>query len=182
MSTLEIETERVDDIPLLMAQVQKMGIAEILDEVIKSHGNRRGLSVGEIVEIWLSYILSEGDHRMMVVEDWVSNKVRLFSELLGKKVRDKDFTDDRLADVLKGLSDDEQWESIEIKLGQKVLQVYELMDADRVVRLDSTSVSGYHQITEAGLFQYGYSKDHRPDLAQYKVMLATLDPMGLPIV
>jgi transposase len=43
-------------------------------------------------------------------------------------------------------------------------------------------VSGHHQVTENGLFQHGYSKDHRPDLAQYKVMLATLDPMGLPLV
>ena len=29
---------------------------------------------------------------------------------------------------------------------------------------------------EEGLFQRGHSKDHRPDLAQLKLMLATLDP------
>ncbi len=32
-----------------------------------------------------------------------------------------------------------------------------------------------------GLFQQGHSKDHRPDLAQVKIMLATLDPLGLPL-
>ena len=32
------------------------------------------------------------------------------------------------------------------------------------------------------MFQFGHSKDHRPDLAQAKVMLATLDPLGMPLV
>ena len=27
----------------------------------------------------------------------------------------------------------------------------------------------------------GHSKDHRPDLAQLKIMLSTLDPIGMPI-
>ena len=40
----------------------------------------------------------------------------------------------------------------------------------------------YEVITEEGLFQYGHSKDHRPDLPQLKVMLATLDAMGMPLV
>ena len=49
------------------------------------------------------------------------------------------------------------------------------------VRLDSTTASGYWEVTEDGLFQFGHSKDRRPDLPQVKVMLATLDPLGLPI-
>jgi transposase len=32
------------------------------------------------------------------------------------------------------------------------------------------------------LLQFGHSKDHRPDLPQVKVMLASLDPVGLPLV
>jgi len=35
-------------------------------------------------------------------------------------------------------------------------------------------------VTEDGLFQFGHSKDHRPDLPQLKVLLATLDPLGMP--
>ncbi len=123
MNALEIQTERVDDIPLLMAQQQKMGITEILDQVIKRHGNRHGLSVGPILAIWLSYILSEGDHRMVVVEDWISSRLTLFSDLIGKPIVPKDFTDDRLADVLEKLADDEIWEAVETQLGQRMIQV-----------------------------------------------------------
>ena len=51
------------------------------------------------------------------------------------------------------------------------------------MRLDSTSVSVYHDATtDESLFQQGHSKDHRPDLRQFKAMLATLDPLGLPLV
>jgi transposase len=36
-------------------------------------------------------------------------------------------------------------------------------------------------VSEAGLFQYGVSKDHRPDLPQLKLILASLDPLGMPV-
>jgi transposase len=97
---------------------------------------------------------------------------------LGDPVQTKDFTDDRLADVLRDLSDDETWEAIEIQLGQQLVRVYDLQR--QPVRLDSTTVGVYHQVEEEGLFQYGHSKDHRPDLPQFKVMLGSLDPLGLP--
>ena len=60
-----------------------------------------------------------------------------------------------------------------------MVRVYDLR-AERV-RVDSTTASGYWQVTEDGLFQFGHSQDQRPDLPQLKVMLATLDPLGLPV-
>lgn len=54
-------------------------------------------------------------------------------------------------------------------------------EAKRAVRLDSTTASGYWHVTPEGLFQLGHSKDHRPDLPQVKVMLATLSPLGVPV-
>ena len=36
-------------------------------------------------------------------------------------------------------------------------------------------------MTEDGLFQWGHSKDHRPDLPELKVMQAALDPLGMPL-
>ena len=46
MAEIEIQTERVDDIPLLVKQQQKMGIGEIIDAVITPHWRRQGLSGG----------------------------------------------------------------------------------------------------------------------------------------
>jgi transposase len=49
------------------------------------------------------------------------------------------------------------------------------------VRLDRTTASGSGAVTPEGLFQLGPSKDQRPDVPQVKVMLSTLDPLGLPL-
>jgi len=42
-------------------------------------------------------------------------------------------------------------------------------------------VSSYADVNEEGLLQLGHSKDHRPDLPQVKIALATLDPFGVPL-
>jgi transposase len=71
----------------------------------------------------------------------------------------------------------------QIKLGRQIIRAYEL--PTKIVRTDTTSFSVNHEKqsdTEENLLRYGYSKDKRPDLLQYRQLLATLDPMGMPLV
>src|SRR5256884_6681807 len=56
---LTITTERVDDIPLLLAQMQRMGLARLLDAHFPTHGNRQGLSLGVVTTIWVTHLLSQ---------------------------------------------------------------------------------------------------------------------------
>lgn len=179
MAGVQIYTERIDDVPLLVQQQYRMGIPEMVDEVVRPHGNRNGLSVGLTTSFWLTYILSQADHRMSEVESWAAGLQETLSALATEPVRVKDFTDDRLADILRLFSHDETWEAIEEGVGQRLMRVYDLKPGP--VRLDSTSVAVYHDPEGSVLFEYGHSKDHRPDLAQFKVMLATLDPLGMPL-
>lgn len=70
---------------------------------------------------------------------------------------------------------------------QHVLRLFQTMPCkqatfEMTLRLDTTSASGYWAVSENGLFQFGHSKHHRPDLAQAKLMLAALDPLGMPLV
>jgi transposase len=81
--------------------------------------------------------------------------------------------------VLDALAQPEGWQRFEAALNRRLIRVYQL--EPRRVRLDSTTASGYWSVSEDGLFQLGYSKDHRPDLPQLKVMLSALDPLGLPL-
>src|SRR5438445_11611686 len=62
-SDLVIITERVDDVALLIGQMVKMGLPEVLDRHIPRHWTQRGLSWGWTAVIWLAYILTEGDQR-----------------------------------------------------------------------------------------------------------------------
>ena len=177
---LTIRTERVDDIPLLLAQMQRMGIAGLLDKHFPTHGNRQGLSLGELTIIWLTHVLSEADHRMNRVQPWAERRLETLRGCSAESLEVRDLADDRLADVLGHLSDDEHWRAFEQELTGQLVRVYDLR-AD-CVRLDSTTASSYGAVSEDGLLQLGHSKDHRPDLPQLKVMLATLDPLGMPLV
>src|SRR6266487_1269282 len=72
---LNIITERVDDIPLLLEQMQRMGLPTLLDAHFPIHGNWQGLSLGWVSTIWLSSIVSRGDHRLVHVESWVAQRL-----------------------------------------------------------------------------------------------------------
>lgn len=179
MDKWTIHTERIDDIPLLIAQMERMGLPELLDHFFPTHGNWRGLSLGWVATIWLAHILSEGDHRLSHVQPSVAQLLQTLETCVGRPIRALDFSDDRLADILTALGQDEPWEAFEAALNQRLVRVYDLNP--QRVRLDSTTASGYGRVTPNGLFQFGPSKDHRPDLPQVKVMLTTLDPLGMPL-
>src|ERR1700704_98955 len=174
-----IITERVDDIPLLIEQMQRMGLPTLLDNHFPTHGNWTGLSLGWVSTIWLSSMLSRGDHRMVHVEPWVAKRLWTLRVATGQAVRRVDFTDDRLEIVLRHLSDDTRWAAFESALNQHTVRVYDL--STERVHVDSTSASAYAVVTEGGLFQLGHSKDDRPALPQVKVMQAVLDPLGMPL-
>jgi transposase len=177
--TLTIRSERVDDIPLLLTQLDHMGVQPLLDEHFPTHGNWVGLSLGWVTVLWLTHILSEADHRLNHGQPWAAQRLHTLRGATGQQVHPLDLSDDRLAAVLEALSDDKRWQAFEGALTEQLLRVYNLQPER--VRLDSTTASGYWCVTEDGLFQFGPSKDHRPDLPQVKVMLSVLDPLGLPV-
>jgi len=177
---LTIINERVDDIPVLLAQQERMGIQPLLDKYFPTHGNWQGISLGWVTVIWLAQILSQGDHRLNHVQPWVEQRLETLSRSTGQAIRALDFSDDRLGEVVEALNDPEQWEAFEGALNGRLLRVYDL-NPERV-RHDGTTASGYWTITPDGLFQLGHSKAHRPDLPQVKLMVSALDPMGMPVV
>ena len=168
--------ERVDDIPLLIGLAQKLRLPEIMDKHLGNHGNHQGLSNGWLATVWIAYILSEGDHRKYSVEDWVEKHKQALEKLIRQPIRQVEFNDDRLGIVLRRLSQPSAWESLEADLWSSTVAVYEIGISG--VRLDSTTVTGYHTPTGDSVMQYGYSKDHRPDLPQLKLMAAAAEPSG----
>ena len=176
---INITTERIDDFPLLLEVMMRLGLPGLIDQHLKRHGLHQGLSWGWISAIWLAHILTESDHRKLPVQAWVRQAGETIERITGMKVGELDFTDDRLTLLLRRLSQPATWQSIEMELGQNILRVYEIKA--KQVRLDPTTVSGYHAGGEDSLFEFGHSKDD-PTLRQVKVMVAALDPLGLPLV
>lgn len=170
--------ERVDDLPVLFGLLQQMSIQANLDAVIVAHGNWQGLTPGWVITIWLIHILSEQNHCMEPVQEWVAKRLMTLHRLSGQEVRALDFSDDRLALCLKELSKPQVWHAIEAQLGAILIRVYRLRP--EIVRLDATVGRVGHNPAEHTLFKVGKAKNGSYE-TQYKMMLASLDPLGLPI-
>ena len=174
--------ERVDDIPVLLATLARLHVAEILDRHFPtSHLWKGELTFGEVACVWIAFITSQGDHRLCQLQPWAENNLQTLQAVLGKTVRPLDFQDDRLAHMLDHLADDDDdaWQDCEVDLNQHTVRVYNL--DTNLFRVDTTTANSYVEtLAELGLFQFGHSKD-RDDQPQIKVAMATLDPLGLPV-
>jgi transposase len=177
-TSLHVTTERIDDFVLLLHVMMRLNLPAILNRHLPRHWLQQGLDWGWVTTIWLAHILSQGDHRKLTVRDWVRQARYTLQHTTGLLLRDTDFTDDRLTIVLRELSNPAYWHAIEQDLAQHTIRVYHL--TPQRVRVDATTVSGFHSGSPNGLLQFGHSKDD-PALRQVKVMLATLDPLGLPL-
>ena len=167
----------VDELPLLHQIISDLGIQESIDSVIPQHGNWSGLSVGHITCLWLTYILSQHDHRLHTVEDWSESRLDLLRVLVGDTgVSSYDFTDDKLGLVLDKISDAGVWSQIEGQINEKSLSIYRFGSSEDVptFRLDAAPMQSHGKIEAGGLLQRGYHKQHA-NIGQLKVKLCTLD-------
>lgn len=183
IDNIETQIENVDQLPVIYGLLQKMNLQAILDRTIEPHGNWQGLSIGWVVAIWLMHILSQHTHQMDCVQPWVGKHLVVLRKLTGQKVTVLDFTDDRLALCLRYLSPVDTWFELEHRLTRGVIQVYDLkkkLPARWLMRLDATVGSVGHDATNHTLFQVGKAKNGLY-ATLYKMMVASLDPLGIPV-
>lgn len=178
--------EYLDDLPVLGHYLLNGELVDLLNAHFPDHGSWQGLNGGKLGVGWLMYILSEGDHRLCHVEDWAEKRLDALGSILGEaSLRKIDFCDDRLGRLLDRYSDDEKWRRFEIDFGSNLLQVYQLCEmgagqkSPAVIRTDSFNAPQYR--TPNDLFRFGYSKHRRADQPFCKVMIASLDPMAMPL-
>ncbi len=180
---MKSKIERIDDIPLLVAGFEKSELSQLLNHYFPDHGNWQGTDGGKVTVGFLTYILSCSDHRISYVEDWAKDRIITLRHCLGDKdLRSKDFTDDKLTNLLERFSDEERWSKFEHAHNQRLINVYQLELGEEPIRLDAMITQSHRSISEDGAdFQYGHSKQHRADLPQLKTMVASLDPMAMPL-
>jgi transposase len=112
------------------------------------------------------------------VETYLKGMHHTLSHLTAQVIAPLDFSDDRLSHLLAHLSQPTYWHQIERDLKARSIEVYAL--SQDVIRCDATTVSGAHEVTTGGLVQFGHSKDD-PTRPQIKVMMGSLDPLGMPL-
>src|SRR3954467_6877402 len=172
--------EAVADLPVLWATFQRLDLPATLDRHFPAPLHWTGpLTPGDVLAVWLLFLVSQGDHCLNHVEPWVAQHHGTLSALLGKEVRPACTHDDRLADWLTRPSVSDSFRVLERDLNQQTIRVYQL--PTDLVRIDATTANSYAAIlSEQGLLQFGHSKDD-PDRPRLKIAAAILDPLGLPL-
>jgi transposase len=175
-----LRVEVVADLPVLWATLQGLDFPATVDRHFPPPPHWKGpLSPGEVLAIWLLFLVSQGDHCLNHVEPWVAQHRGTLSALLGKEVLPNCAHDDRLADWLTRLGGSDSFSGLERDLNQQTIRVYQL--PTDTVRIDTTTANSYAEIlSEQGLLQFGHSKDD-PDRPQLKIAAGVLDPLGLPL-
>jgi transposase len=184
MNTTEprlVSVETPGDLPVLWSVAGRIGLVGLLDSHLPPPPLWKGpLTAGEVISLWLLFVLSQGDHCLSHVASWVEQHQFTLSALTGKTVRASDFHDDRLADLLNRISVDGVWRAFESDLNRQTIRVYQL--PAELVRIDTTTANSYADVvSEQGLLQFGHSKDD-PSRPQLKIATAILDPLGMPLV
>jgi transposase len=175
-----LRVEVVGDLPVLWATLQRLDLPATLDRHFPAPLHWKGpLTPGEVLALWLLFLVSQGDHCLNHVEPWVAQHQGTLSALLGKTVLPVHAHDDRLADWLSRLGTGTSFSVLERDLNQQTIRVYQL--PTDLVRIDATTANSYAEVlSEQGLLQFGHSKDD-PDRPQLKIAAAVLDPLGLPL-
>ncbi|MEI7834607.1 MAG: IS1634 family transposase [bacterium] len=167
--------DRLDDIPFLVEVLRQLKLDEILEEHVGTHGNTRLLmdaANGLALLIWMVYLLSEGEHRKVVVTEWVEEHASVLSAALGTTITAADFSDDRLSTLLCRLQRTSCWEGIETAFFFRMLMVYD--PGIERIHLDATTGYGFHTHNEEGLMRFGFAKSGTPSgRTQVKLMAAT---------
>src|SRR5437763_8786168 len=135
-----VRVEVVADLPVLWATLGRLDLPATLDRLFPAPPHWKGpLSPGEVLAVWLLFLLSQADHCLSHVQPWAAQHHGTLSALLGKEVLPVALHDDRLADWLDRLGAGDSFAALERDLNQQTIRDYHL--PTDLVRLDTTTAN-----------------------------------------
>jgi transposase len=178
---VEYQTERLDHLGIVAGVCQEAGIAEWLDK--QAGETRRSVSVGKATVAMVLNGLGFSNRQLYLVPQYFANKP--VEHLLGEGISADMLNDDCLGRTLDWLYEHD----VTTLFAGLALQARRRFGiAAQHLHIDTTSfsVSGDYATQEEGdpvplAITYGYSRDHRADLKQWMLALATTHDGDVPI-
>jgi transposase len=178
---VEYQTERLDHLGIVAGVCQEAGIAEWLDT--QAGEDRRSVSVGKATVAMILNGLGFSNRQLYLVPQYFENKP--VEHLLGEGITADMLNDDCLGRTLDWLY---AHDVTTLFAGLAWQARHRFGIAAHHLHIDTTSfsVSGDYTSQEEGTpvpvaITYGYSRDHREDLKQWMLALATTHDGDVPV-
>jgi transposase len=178
---VEYRTERLDHLGIVAGVCKEAGIAEWLDKIAGE--NRRSVSVGTATVAMILNGLGFSNRQLYLVPQYFENKP--VEHLLGEGITADMLNDDTLGRTLDWICEHDVT-TLFAGLALRARQRFDIKAEYLHVDTTSFSVSGEYGSCEEGdpvpiAITYGYSRDHRQDLKQWMLALATTHDGDVPI-
>ena len=178
---VEYQTERLDHLGIVAGVCQEAGIAEWLDK--QAGENRRSVSVGKATVAMVLNGLGFSNRQLYLVPQYFENKP--VEHLLGEGITADMLNDDCLGRTLDWLYEHDVT-TLFAGLALQARRRFGVQAQHLHIDTTSFSVSGDYASQEEGApvplaITYGYSRDHREDLKQWMLALASTHDGDIPI-
>jgi len=164
----QITAVNMSNLPIIYKLCRIAKIMETVNAEVKWRPDNTKVSPGFLIESLVISTLSCRKPLWKMHEFWTQDELDFFYPELG--LEEKWLSDDAYARALDKFSDIKMGQLVS-KISMEMLKMHEL--SLESVHLDTTSksVQGVYEDDAEGSFDitYGYSKDKRPDLKQYKI-------------
>ena len=157
----------------------QIGLVDIIDQIIPPDPKAE-ITTGESVKLMVINGLGFSSRPLYLEAQFFESKP--IERLLGRNLNTDQITDDRLGRCLDRCYEN-GCSQIFAKIATKAAFRYNV--DQRFRHLDTTSMNVYGEYTEEegiGLVQFGYSKDHRPDLKQFMISLMSSKDGDVPLL
>ena len=178
---VEYQTERLDHLGIVAGVCQEAGIAEWLDT--QAGETRRSVSVGKATVAMVLNGLGFSNRQLYLVPQYFENKP--VEHLLGEGITADMLNDDCLGRTLDWLYEHDVT-TLFAGLALQARRRFSIAAHHLHIDTTSFSVSGDYASQKEGdpvalAITYGYSRDHREDLKQWMLALATTHDGDVPI-
>jgi len=178
---VEYQTERLDHLGIVAGVCREVGIAEWLDK--RAGENRRSVSVGTATVAMILNGLGFSNRQLYLVPQFFANKP--VEHLLGEGITADMLNDDSLGRTLDWIYENDVT-TLFAGLAFQARQRFDIKAQYLHVDTTSFSVSGEYATKEEEdpvpiAITYGYSRDHREDLKQWMLALATTHDGDVPV-
>ena len=178
---VEYQTERLDHLGIVAGACREVGIAEWLDE--RAGDQRRSVSMGTATVAMILNGLGFSNRQLYLVPQYFENKP--VEHLLGEGITADMLNDDSLGRTLDWLYEQDVT-TLFAGLALQARRRFGIQAQHLHIDTTSFSVSGDYATKEEGepvaiAITYGYSRDHREDLKQWMLALASTHDGDIPI-